>query len=122
MTEIQLKKLLRQLYAAQIQDSLLEECSKITKTNQANIQYSENIQFKILGETLNILSWSERFVIETHLVYHHTWSETTELYAKEIGREYEKSERTLKRIQSRALKKIADFINDSPLKTYFYET
>ena len=56
MTEIQLKKLLRQLYAAQIQDSLLEECSKITKTNQANIQYSENIQFKILGETLNILS------------------------------------------------------------------
>ena len=93
MTEIQLKKLLRQLYAAQIQDSLLEECSKITKTNQANIQYSENIQFKILGETLNILSWSERFVIETQLIYHHRWSETTELYARAIGREYGTSER-----------------------------
>lgn len=39
MTEIQLKKLLRQLHAAQIQDSLLEEYSEISKDSSENHSY-----------------------------------------------------------------------------------
>lgn len=122
MTEIQLKKLLRQLHAAQIQDSLLEECSKISKSNPETLPYSGNVQLRIIGEILNILSRNERFVIETHLVYHHTWTETMTLFSEENGPGCERSERTLKRIQSRALKKMVNFINRSQLKEYFHKT
>lgn len=118
MTEIQLKRLLRQLHAAQIQDFLLEECSEISKSNPEALPYSGNVQLRIIGETLNILSWNERFVIEIHLVYHHTWPETMTLFAEETGPGCERFERTLKRIQSRALKKTVNFINRSPLKEY----
>lgn len=122
MTEIQLKKLLRQLHAAQIQDSLLEECSKISKSNPETLPYSGNVQLRIIVETLNILSRNERFVIETHLVYHHTWTETMTLFSEENGPGCGRSERTLKRIQSRALKKMVNFINRSQLKEYFHKT
>ena len=122
MTEIQLKKLLRQLHAAQIQDSLLEEYSEISKDSSDNHSYKGNAQFRIIEETLNILSRNERFVIETHLVYHHTWSETMMFFAEKSGPGCERSERTLKRIQSSALKKMVNFINLSALKEYFHET
>lgn len=116
------KKLLRQLHAAQIQDSLLEEYSEISKDSSENHSYKGNAQFRIIEETLNILSRNERFVIETHLVYHHTWSETMMFFAEKSGPGCERSERTLKRIQSSALKKMVNFINLSPLKEYFHET
>lgn len=122
MTEIQLKKLLCQLHAAQIQDSLLEEYSERSKDNSDCYSYKENIQFRIIEEILNILSRNERFVIETHLVYHHTWPETILLFAEKSEPGCERSERTLKRIQSSALKKMVNFINHSPLKEYFRET
>ena len=44
-------------------------------------------------------------MIETHLVNYQTWTETTKLFTEENG---ERSEKTLKRIQSRALKKMVD--------------
>lgn len=91
MTEIQLKKLLRQLHAAQIQDSLLEEYSEISKDSSENHSYKGNAQFRIIEETLNILSRNERFVIETHLVYHHTWSETMMFFAEKSGPGCERS-------------------------------
>ena len=84
--------------------------------------YSGNVQLRIIGETLNILSRNERFVIETHLVYHHTWTETMTLFSEENGPGCGRSERTLKRIQSRALKKMVNFINRSQLKEYFHKT
>lgn len=121
MTEAQLKKILRQLHAAQIQDSLLEEYSEISKNNPENHLYKENAQFRIIEKTLNILSRNERFIIETHLVYHHTWLETTMLFKEKSGLVGERSERTLKRIQSSALKKMVSFINRSSLKEYFQE-
>lgn len=122
MTEIQLKKLLRQLHAAQIQNSLLEECLEISKNNLKTLPYDGNVQFRIIEETLKILNQNEKFVIETHLVYHHTWIETMMLFSEQNKPDCERSERTLKRIQSKALKKMVSFINCSPLKEYFHET
>lgn len=122
MTEVQLKKILRQLHAAQIHDSLIEECLTLSESNHTVLQYSDSFQFRIIEETLNILSQNEKFIIETHLVYHHTWTETSKLFSESNGENCERSERTLKRIQSRALKKMVDFINRSPLKDCFSET
>lgn len=122
MTEIQLKKLLCQLHESQIQNSLLEECLSVSEKNPGILPYNDSFQFRIIEETLNLLSKNEKFVIETHLVYHYTWSETVKLFIETNGKEGERSERTLKRIQSRALKKIIDFINRSPLREYFRET
>lgn len=121
MTEKQLKKLLSQFNATQIEISLLEECSRLSKNTSEDLLYHGNIQFRIIRETLNILNRNERFIIENHLICHHTWSETTILFAKETGAKGERSERTLKRIQSRALKKMVSFINNSQLKEYFHE-
>ncbi len=122
MTEIQLKELLRQLHAARIEDSLLEECLKISKDGSENLPCKDNVQLRIIGETLNILNRNERFIIETHLVHHHTWAETMAIFSEKSGQGRDRSERTLKRIQSGALKKMVNFINHSPLKEYFHET
>ena len=43
------------------------------------------------------------------------------IFSEKYGQGYERSERTLKRIQSSALKKMVDFINQSSLKEYFHE-
>ncbi|MFQ9704497.1 MAG: hypothetical protein ACLR0U_25750 [Enterocloster clostridioformis] len=96
MTEIQLKKLLRQLPCSANTGFSSEECSKISKSNPETLPYSGNVQLRIIGETLNILSRNERFVIETHLVYHHTWTETMTLFSEENGPGCGRSERTLK--------------------------
>lgn len=122
VTEVQLKKLLWQLRAEQIQDSLLEECLISKESTHGILQYSDRFQFKIIEQTLNILSPNEKFVIETHLIDHQTWTETTRLFTEKYGENCERSERTLKRIQSRALKKMVSFINRSPLKECFRET
>lgn len=122
MTEIQLKKLLRQLHAARVEESLLEECLKTPESGSENLLRKENAPLRIIGETLNLLNRNERLIIETHLIHHHTWAETMSIFAEENGQGGERSERTLKRIQSGALKKMVNFINDSPLKEYFHET
>lgn len=80
VTEVQLKKLLWQLRAEQIQDSLLEECLISKESTHGILQYSDRFQFKIIEQTLNILSPNEKFVIETHLIDHQTWTETTRLF------------------------------------------
>lgn len=122
MTEVQLKKLLRQLHGAKIQNSLLEESLSVSGGNPVIQPYRNHFQFRIIEEVLNILNQDEKFIIETRLVYHHTWPETMKLFCEKKGAGGERSERTLKRMQSRALKKMAGFINHSLLNGYFPET
>lgn len=121
MTDIQLKKMLWQLHAARIEASLLEECLETSKNNPGDFLLKKNSTFKIIEETLNILNQKERLIIETHVIRHHTWAETMVIFSEKNGQGYERSERTLKRIQSSALKKMVDFINQSSLKEYFHE-
>lgn len=121
MTEIQLKKLLRQLHTVKIQNSILKEYQVLEEKDNSGVQGCSYMQMKILEDTLDILKYDQKFIIKTHLIDHYTWSETTKLFAEKYGKEYERSERTLKRIQSRAIKEILDFINNSSLKNYFGE-
>ncbi len=121
MTEEELKNSLKQMQAMQIQLSLLEENAKLNgkETRQYN---KEKMKLLILQGALNILNCNERFVIKSHLIYHNTWLTTAELFSKEYGRNNERSDRTLKRLQSKALQKMLIFINSSPLREYFDET
>ncbi len=119
MTEIQLKNLLRQLHTVQIQNSILKEYQILGEKDNSGLQGYSYMQVKIIEDTLDILKYDQKFIIKTHLIEHYTWPETTKLFAEKYGKEYERSERTLKRIQSKAIKKMLDFINNSSLKNYF---
>ncbi|MDE7324572.1 MAG: hypothetical protein K2N73_18000 [Lachnospiraceae bacterium] len=121
MTEEQLKNLLKHLHMMQAQCLLLEEYSTICKELKTISQNNKGIQTKIIKDTINILNPYEKFVIEMHLIYHHTWMETTKMFSEQYGKNCERSERTLKRIQSRGLKKMLNFINNSSLKDCFDE-
>lgn len=121
MTEIQLKKTLRNLKAAKIRYLLLEECLQGSKCKNEVSQYKESFKIRVMEQTLNILNRYEKFVIEMHLVEQYTWIETVKLFSEKYGMEEERSERTLKRIQQKGLKKMVDFINDSTLNECFCE-
>lgn len=121
MTEIQLKSLLRQLHAEQIQNSILKKCQVLDERDNSEQQTYGDLQIRILEDALDILKYDERFIIETHLIYQYTWIETTKLFSEKYGKTYERSERTLKRIQNTAIKKLLYFINNSLLKNYFNE-
>lgn len=60
---------------------------------------------------LELLPKEERFIVQTHLVDGLDWTRTIVEYEREWGFANGRSERTLKRIQARALKRITDCLN-----------
>ena len=75
---------------------------------------------EMIKDVCNILEDEEKFIIQTHLICHHTWTETTEMFSKKFGYEKERSERTLKRFQNKAIQKMLVLINTTkefPSKT-----
>lgn len=122
MTETQIKNLIHTFQEKKAQVELLRECADIYDNENVRQQYEKKyFQIKVLTDMLSILSDEEKFVIETHLMRHHTWIETVKLFSEKYGKANEKSERTLKRIQSRALKKMINFIKHLPIQDCFIE-
>lgn len=121
MTEIQLKKTLRDFDIIQKKIKLQKQRQDIYGNAGTMPAYkNDELRAMVIADVMDILCMEEVFVIQTHLIEHHTWTETTELFSKKYGREKERSERTLKRIQNRAVKKMLDFINSLPaVKTIF---
>ena len=68
--------------------------------------------FRMIESALTVLDERERFIIENHLLNHETWGETSKKLLSHFGAEYFRSDRTLKRIQNRALEKMLTFIED----------
>ena len=54
----------------------------------------------------------ERFLIQTHLIDGLDWAKTIAEYEKEWGVINGRSERTLKRIQAKAIKRIVECMNE----------
>lgn len=122
MTETELKKLLRDLHTIKTQIDILKNCLDIRNDESTLMQYNKrSLQVKILMDSIAILSEVEIFVIDTHLVCHYTWVETTRIFSEKYGNSNGKSERTLKRIQRRAIKRMLKFINVLPIEVYFDE-
>lgn len=61
---------------------------------------------------LKLLPREERFLIQTHLIDGLDWAKTIAEYEKEWGVINGRSERTLKRIQAKAIKRIVECMNE----------
>lgn len=84
---------------------------------QRNLENSASGEIGETGETVELLSAAmkilderERFIITNHLVLHYTWPEIIAKMSECFGINNSRSERTLKRIQNRALEKMLLFI------------
>lgn len=123
MEEKQLKKYLYDFYSLKTELKLLKAYINACGNESMLLQYKEKLfQIQILSDSKAILNKTELFVIETHLIKHCTWSETAKLFSIEYGKEMERSERTLKRLQSQALKKMLKIINKFPMQNCFTDS
>lgn len=120
MTEIQLKKILKDFNTMQKTIQIQEHC--LNTYMNPNIMHDckkNKFIIKVITDVMDILSTTEIFIIKSHLINKNTWAETTELYSKAYGRNMAKSERTLKRMQSQAIKKMLEVINNLPAGNIF---
>lgn len=120
MTEIQLKEILRRFHEIKLQNSLAKEYEDMYGDERlVHRNKVREIRIKIIENAIEILGDMEKFVLQTHLIQHHTWTETGRLFLMKYGICSERSERTLKRMQQRGLNKMLSFINNSPFKDVF---
>lgn len=114
MTEANLKELLYNFYALQKQTNLLKYLLKQKSDSAISAQYGrQTFQIEILTNAISILNKYEIFIIKTHIINHNSWAETINIFKDTYGLANTPSERTFKRIQSRALKKMILFLDSS---------
>jgi hypothetical protein len=113
MTEKCLKKLLQDFIAMQEKEILLKPHPEVLNSPDWK---NQGFQIKVLKSAMSILTKKENFIIESHLILHNTWPETYDLFEERYGSKNSCSDRTLKRIQNKALKKMLDFINSLSVK------
>ena len=68
------------------------------------------MDLEIAEASMGILSKQD--IVEKHIIWKYTWNEIMTEYEKEKGFENALSERSLKRIQENALKKVDEFLRD----------
>lgn len=112
MTKKQLKEIFHTFKALRAEKKLLQEYTYPESVLDIESKCKDQfIQWEIITVSLSVLNEKERFLIENHLIDQKTWRETSQLFAKQWGIEDGRSERTLMRIQYRALQKMTEFIN-----------
>lgn len=94
--------------------------------NQAKVTYSKGHpeglsspqfydlqkELELILACLDLLDDKESIIISNHLIQHKTWNETIDILTNKYGRHNLPSDRTLKRMQNRALSKMSSFINE----------
>ena len=111
MTKEELKILLKDFRNIQEQLKYLKELpdgQDILQTTFAE----KNKTVRLIECAFNVLDKKEQFIIENHLINHETWPETSQKVLTCFGTECFRSDRTLKRIQNRALEKMIIFIEE----------
>lgn len=111
MTKEELKNLLRNFRNIQAQLKYLEELPNGQDILQTTFRKKKRM-IKLIECAFTILDKKEQFVIETHLMNQETWTETSRKLQDCFGMECLRSDRTLKRIQNRALEKIITFMEE----------
>ncbi len=79
------------------------------------------IKIQIIESALEILKEDERKIVSWHLIEKIKWSEIEKMYEEQVGTEFRYSERTFKRIQKNALKKMGAFLSEGEFKEYINE-
>lgn len=120
MTKEELKELLRNFRDLQVQVQFIEKYKKDSELfYERNKKLEESIE--LVTAALEILNFREKFIIENHLILHYTWPETTLRFSDHFGSVNSRNERTLMRIQDRALRKMVSFIQKLDIENLYDE-
>ncbi len=104
-----LPKLRSKMKILEKEKELIKEQKKVREEFMTDyIQVAMDLE--IAEASMGILSKREQEIVERHIIWKYTWNEIIEEYEKERGFENALSERSLKRIQENALRKIEDFL------------
>lgn len=106
-----LPKLRSKMKILEKEKELIKEQKKVREEFMTDyIQAAMDLE--IAEASMGILSKQEQYIVEKHIIWKYTWNEIIEEYEKERGFENALSERSLKRIQENALKKVDEFLRD----------
>lgn len=119
MTDVCLKKFLESLKRRQMQIELWK--NRLLIEDDVTLKEYEDLvlQITIIQSAMELLTDEKRFIIETHIINHNTWRVTERLYEEKWGMGNGRSERTLKRKQSDALREMAEFVKTSKMEKVF---
>ena len=106
MEEKQIKKIIKSY--RHIESDIM--ALRVLCTHETTLE-KKILQKHIISSWLRSLNDCERWVIEAHLVSGLTWSLVVIKFENKWGREQARDERTLKRIQSKAIEKIQRNVN-----------
>ncbi len=110
MTKEELKILLRDFRNMQAQLNYLKELSNDQTISQTTFHEKERT-LRLIESALTVLDKGSAS-FRTHLMNQETWTETSRKLQDCFGMECLRSDRTLKRIQNRALEKIITFMEE----------
>lgn len=121
MTEERIKEWLRELEVRKTQIQIWIMCLDYEgdKHNEYQKLVKQKLQVELIEKALQILEEEEKLVIESHLIAKKNWNNTYKIYEDKWGMHNACSLRTLKRMQTRGLHKMLDFIKKSDLEKYF---
>lgn len=106
-----LPKLRSKMKILEKERELIKEQKKVREEFMTDyIQVAMDLE--IAEASMGILSKQEQDIVEKHIIWKYTWNEIMTEYEKEKGFENTLSERSLKRIQENALKKVDEFLRD----------
>ncbi len=119
MTEEAIKEFIKSYPELKARRDILDKIQKYSQNADKNEEYSQiAIKIQIIESALEILKEDEKKIILWHLIDEKTWKEIEDLYGKEVGTAFNYSDRTFKRIQQNALKKIELFLSKGEFKEY----
>lgn len=122
MTQQETKKMIKTFTLHKNRLHILQNCMHSPKYNH-NTTISTDLHnalllTNIIETCLSLLSEEERFVTDLHLIQNYKWDDIEILFENRWGKANGRSERTLKRMQENALKKITAFINEANIEQY----
>lgn len=121
MTETEVKNLLQDLVKKKIWYEILVECYGNKDGNQGSREERKRrleIQIDIIEKSINVLSEEEKFIVSKHLIDGKRWKDTLAAYVEVFGKDRERSERTLKRIQKRAIGKMTKMLGKQDIEEW----
>lgn len=119
LIEWELREILSTFLNKQAQVRVWQCCLAYEEKSQLkNNLDKQMLQVNIIAQCISILNEMEKFVVENHLVYQKTWEETYILFERRWGAMNGRSIRTMKRMQSKAIQKMIEFIHSSDLEDY----
>ena len=119
MTEEAIKSFLKSYSELKARRDILDKIQTYSHNANDNEEYSQIvIKIQIIESVLEILKEDERKIVSWHLIDNIKWSEIEEIYEKQVGTAFNYSDRTFKRIQKNALKKIEAFLSKNEFMEY----